>query len=148
MKYQIDQSNKVEHTNKTTYVCLSNSNSFVCSISSKEKQILKLFFRKLDKPLIFKLFTFSVLCAKVISTSKAKSVTIDNEYAGNENNIKSFIIQILQIEKLSEPDISFAKAGKHAKSHLLGYKAMKMKNKGKVFKADEIIKLYEKVNKS
>lgn len=148
MKYQIDQSNKIEHTNKTTYVCLTNSNSFICSISAKEKQTLKAFFRKLNKPLIFKLFTFSVLCAKVIAASKAKSVTIDTEYLGHEINIKSFIFQILQIEKRPEVYITIKGIGKRSRSHLIGYKAMKNRNKGNAIRANEVIKYYEKLNKS
>ncbi|MCX6783596.1 MAG: hypothetical protein NT141_00780 [candidate division WWE3 bacterium] len=145
--YQIDQSNKIENTGKTTYVCLANGQTFLSSIDAHEKQELKLFFRELGKPLIFKLFTFAVLCAKVIMASKADVVEIDCEYTGYERQIKLFISQVLLINKAQNLDIWFAHVGKKSNAHLKGYVAMKNKSKGLRISAREVVYYYDKISK-
>ena len=109
--FKIDQSIKIEKTNKTSYVCLADGQILISSISARDKKELKLFFRALDKPLIFKLFTFSVLCAKLIFKARAKVVLIDEEYSGHEIDIKSFIIQLLTIWGNTDTNISLKKTG-------------------------------------
>lgn len=145
--YQIDQSIKIENTNKTSYVCLANGKCLVSSISSRNKKELKLFFRELEKPLIFKLFTFSVLCAKIIIKLKVNSVSIDKEYPGHERQIKSFIVQILEIEGTSEPIIDFTLVGKNSSAHKGGYNAFKQNIADIKLTASEVLKYYEKTNK-
>ena len=145
--YQIDQSIKIENTNKTTYVCLANGRTLVVSITAKEKHYLKLYFRKLHKPLIFKLFTFSVLCAKTILKIKPGSVTIDREYYAHERQIKSFILQILRIKNAPEPIIHFSQIGKHSSAHVKVYSAMHQKAVTAKVTSLEILQLYEKINK-
>lgn len=123
MAYQIDQSIKIENTNKTSYVCLANSKTIIASISATAKKELKLFFRELNKPLIFKLFIFSVLCAKVIAKIRPGELTIDTEYQGHDRQIKSFILQILRMEGLGEPVIKFLRIGKNSSAHKGAYYA-------------------------
>lgn len=145
--YQIDQSMKIESTNKTSYVCLANGKILVASISANDKKELKLFFRELDKPLIFKLFTFSVLCAKTIIKLKPGAVVIDQEYVGHARQIKSFILQMLQIENIDEPIISFSEVGKSSPAHKGAYTAF-IKNKSDIkISSSEVLKYYERVNK-
>lgn len=148
MSYQIDQSIKIENTSKTTYVSLVNGESITVSISAKDKRELKLFFRELNKPLIFKIFTFSVLCARIIMLSKAKSISIDCEYTGHEIDIKSFIIQILAIENWPEINISFSRIGKKSHAHEVVYKSFKKKIKGTIIGVREVLSFYDKVNKA
>lgn len=146
-KYQVDQSIKIENTSKTSYICLSNSKTIICTISAKDKRELKLFFRELERPLIFKIFTFSVLVAKAIARTKIQSVEIDKEYLGHEIDIKSFIVQILDIWKIPQPYISFKLIGKNSNAHIQGYRAYKKKVKGITVKADGVLILYNLVNK-
>lgn len=148
MSYQIDQSNKIENTAKTTYLSLTNGKTLITSISAKEKQVLKLYFRKLNKPLIFRLFTFSVLCSKVIKEIGNESVTIDREYTGHEIDIKSFITQILTIWDHLQSNISFGEIGKGARAHVAAYKAAEKKEKGEVVTAKEVLILYNVIDKS
>lgn len=145
--YQIDQSIKIENTNKTTYVCLANGKILISSISSRHKKELKLFFRKLEKPLIFKIFTFSVLCAKIIFQANAEVIAIDEEYSGHEIDIKSLITQILIIWKYKETNISFARIGKNSRAHIEGYRAYKQGNRGIIVDAREVLILYNKIDK-
>lgn len=145
--YQIDQSIKIESTNKASYVCIANGKILIASIPAKDKKELKLFFRELDKPLIFKLFTFSVLCAKVIIELKPGSVTIDQEYSGHARQIKSFILQILKIEGINEPIISFSEVGKSSPAHKGAYTALKLKKSDFKVTVKEVLKYYERVDK-
>jgi hypothetical protein len=148
MSYQIDQSIKIEDTSKTTYVSLVNGEEIIVSISAKDKRELKLFFRELNKPLIFKIFTFSVLCAHAIKSSDAKNISIDCEYAGHEIDIKSFIVQILTIEKASIPDINFTRVGKKSRAHEAVHHSLENREKGSVVNIKEVISYYVKVNKA
>lgn len=145
--YQIDQSIKIENTQKASYICIANGKTIVCSISAKDKRELKLFFRELERPLIFKIFTFSVLCAKAIVETKAQSVMIDKEYLGHEIDINSFITQILKIWKYPQPNLTFALVGKNSPAHIKGYKAYKKEMKDSVINANEVLILYNLINK-
>lgn len=147
MAYQIDQSIKIENTNKTSYVCLANKKSIVISISAANKKELKLFFRELDKPLIFKLFTFSVLCAKAILALSPGELSIDIEYSGHDRQIKSFILQILRIENVEEPIIAFSQVGKSSTAHTGAYKALRQQRSDIKVTSKGILKYYEKINK-
>ena len=146
-RYQIDQSIKIENTQKASYICLSNGRTIICSISAKDKRELKLFFRELERPLIFKIFTFSVLCAKTIVEAKVDSVAIDKEYPGHDIDINSFITQILNIWKYPQPNLSFTLVGKSSSAHIKGYQAYKKGDKGSVVNANEVLILYNLVNK-
>lgn len=147
MTYQIDQSIKIEKTNKTSYVCLANGEILVSSISARDKKELKLYFRELEKLLIFKLFTFSVLCAKIIIQAKVGSVIIDTEYSGHERQIKSFILQIFKMEGFEEPIVSFAQVGKKSSAHKGAYEAFKLNTSNIKVTSKEVLKYYERVNK-
>lgn len=148
MKYQIDQSIKIENTSKTTYVSIANGQTVTVSISAGDKRRLKLFFRELGKPLIFKIFTFSVLCTIAIVESKTKSVTIDCEYVGHERQIKSFILQILRIKNLEEISINFVSIGKSSRAHKTVYSSQKNKLRGIKVTVNQVISYYDHVNKA
>jgi hypothetical protein len=144
MRYEIDQSIKVEDTAKTTYVALSNSSDIVVSISSKDKKALKKHFRSINKPLTYKLFTFSALCAKTILHLKLKKedlVTIDIEYPGYNRNIKYYITAIIKYHRKEAPDLIFQEVGKRSRAHRKVYKAFKAREKGVMVDAKWILKL-------
>ena len=61
MKCQIDQSNKIEQTEKDTVIALANGIKFTIMIRSKDKRIIQNEFRLRGKPRNFIVFTFSVL---------------------------------------------------------------------------------------
>lgn len=146
--YQIDQSIKIEDTRKTSFVCLSNDKIYVSSISAKEKRELKLFFRKIERPVIFKIFTFSVLCAKLMMKAGVKVAEIDREYSGHEINIKSFIVQIMSIWKYTNSELRFSHIGKASRAHLEGYAAYKRGEKGFIVTAEEVLILFNLMNKA
>jgi len=147
MNYQIDQSIKIEDTRKATFVCLSNSKEVVIEIPAKDKRYLKLFFRKLRKPLIFKLFTFAVLCFRAIKELSPSKVQIDKEYLGNEELIKTFIIQILTLEKIKIPQIEFFRVGKASFAHIKAYGAYKKRKYDIQISSSEVLRLYDAIDK-
>lgn len=147
MKYQIDQSIKIENTNKTTYVCLANSTVVTISLSAKDKKLLQQYFRTLGKPLIFKLFCFAYLCAQAIRHQKVGSVTIDPEYPGHERQIKSFILQSLRIKNVPEPVINFSQVGKRSRAHQEVNQAKKRRFSSLKGTSRDILRIYEKINK-
>ena len=144
--YYIDQSIKIENTSKTTYLALANSKQIVISISAKEKRTLKLVFRQLNKPLIFKLFTFSLLVAKVIEQVRLQQVTVDKEYPGHEVDIKNYITQLLLIAQKPVPQIYFQSIGKGNNAHLCAYNAHKNKTISLRISYAEVIKRYEQIS--
>jgi hypothetical protein len=146
MKYQIDQSIKIENTSKTTYVAISNGKQFVVSIKANEKRTLELVFRKLEKTMIFKTFTFSVLCAKVLEKIHTNSVTIDREYYGHEMNIKNYIVQLLRIANQSVPDIHFSLIGKNSSAHHCVYRAHIVKRSNCYVTYREVLKKYGQIS--
>lgn len=147
MAYQIDQSIKIEDTQKSSYVCLANGSVVIASIAAKEKRILKLYFRKLQKPLIFKIFTFSVLCAQVLMKTRPRIVYIDKEYTAHERQIKSFITQIFSIHDVEIPIIHFDYIEKNVAAHKEAYEAMKNKYANLRVCSKEVLRYYEKINK-
>lgn len=144
MRYEVDQSIKIEDTARTSYVALTNSKNIVVSISSQEKKKVEMYFRALEKPLIFKIFTFSMLCTKAIGSMdlrKEDVVLIDREYAGQERRIKSYIKTALEYRKLPVPELAFGKVGKQSHAHLRVYKAYKTSEKCLGINANQIIKI-------
>ena len=53
MKIEIDQSGKIENTNKNTIIAFSDSKFKSIFISAKEKREIQKFFRRIGKPKIF-----------------------------------------------------------------------------------------------
>jgi hypothetical protein len=144
MRYEIDQSIKIEDTAKTTYVALTNSKDVIVSIHAGEKKKLKKYFRSLGRPLTFKLFSFSALCAKALSLSKTNRedlIVIDIEYPGYNRNIKSYINSVLKFHALDTPDMVFQEISRHSRAHKRVYRAFKTKERCVAVDAKWIIKL-------
>ncbi|MCR4305803.1 MAG: hypothetical protein NUV73_01835, partial [Candidatus Daviesbacteria bacterium] len=73
---------------------------------------------------------------------------IDTEYSGHERQIKSFILQIFRMEDYKEPIISFTQVGKKSSAHLGAYAALIHKVAKIKVTASEVLRYYEKTNKS
>lgn len=149
MRYQIDQSIKIEDTNRTTYVALANGEEVITYILGKEKRKLKRYFRQRGKPIIFKTYTFSLLCAKALAHTNVKDVEIDREYKGHEINIKSYITKALKFSQVTAPNISFANVGRRVNAHKVANESHKrnIKPKEGELTAEDVIYLFEKLEK-
>lgn len=130
MAYQIDQSGKIEQTNKNTVICLSNSIHATIILKAKDKRELQDIYRKAGKPKVFPTQVFAALTYLLIEKAKIKEgiVYIDKEYPGHEDIIKSYITQLitkLGKNNLDPENIRFMLVGKTSNSHLIGYKDWK-----------------------
>src|SRR3989344_1701383 len=139
MKYQIDQSGKIEQTNKITVIAFSNHKSGSISLASKDKKILQEIYRNANKPKMFAIQVFATLVFLLIRKYKldSQTITIDKEYPGYENLIKSYIFQLIRKSIITNSNnlvISFQTIGKSSGAHEVANKCFK---KGKTdFKTD------------
>lgn len=132
MTLQIDQSGKIEQTNKNTVVALSNSVQTSIILKAKDKRNLQDIYRAARKPRMFSIQVFAALTYLLLEKAKIRSgmVYIDKEYPGHEAVIKSYIIQLIRKRrkiKLASEDIRFMLVGKTSNAHLLGHKHFKQR---------------------
>jgi hypothetical protein len=118
MTCQIDQSGKIENTNRLTIVAYANGHIKSVKIGSMEKQKLLAAIRVLDhskRNYIYKIF--AALIYFLLSDERVDSVVIDREYTGYEAIIKGMIIQLLNKNRKNVPEIQFDYIGKSSVAH-------------------------------
>ena len=128
MRIEINQSNKVEQTNKDTIIGVSNKKSFTILISRKIKRKLQEEFRKQGKPRLFTYRTFVagiVLAFKYGQIKNVSQIIIDQEYCGKERILKGMFLEMWSRFFTEAPEVSFEKIGKKSNVHGVCYKAMK-----------------------
>lgn len=145
MDFEIDQSGKVEDTNKLTVVAFANGKVKSLKISAVEKQKLVQAMKALDNPeksFVFKIF--SGLIFLLIKDEKTEKIIIDKEYFGNEGIIKNIIIQLFHKARIKEPqEITFASIGKNSKAHQLAIEVFrKRKMPDMIVKSQDILNLF------
>lgn len=126
VKFQIDQSGKIEQTNKDTVLCLAEDSEEGfwdgLVIKSKTKRQLQKIFRRNGQPKNYVLFVF---CAGLYLLIKRNlhipMITIDREYFGKEAIIKEILLQMLEGSKII-PEIEFGNIGRKVQAHLKGYR--------------------------
>ncbi len=126
----IDQSGRVEETNKLTIVALA--------LLSKTKKELQQIFRNNGKPKTFPIVIFSDLVFMTMLRSKIypQELIIDMEYPGHENTIKNIIITLCTRYKKKSPEIYFANIGKNDPAHTSAWNTYTKK-----IKANVVVKL-------
>jgi hypothetical protein len=90
---QIDQSGKIETTNKHTILALAGEREFAILIPGRVKRQLQEEFRQLGKPrlFIFKVFAIEVYLLLKHCPHRLHRVIIDIEYWGHEIQISTMI---------------------------------------------------------
>jgi len=144
MKYQIDQSGKIENTEKDTVLALSNDIKYTVILAAKVKRTLQSILRKEGRPEMYIYLVFSSLLFILLKSSRPKSkVIIDREYPGKESLIRVLIERVIKRSKGKENfKLEFGSVGKSSKAHGLAHKTFKRKLKAdKRVKLEEIIKL-------
>lgn len=122
MSYQIDQSGKIEQTNKDTVLCLANDEWDAVTIKARIKRQLQEIFRRNGQPKNYVLFVFCAGLSLLIERNINKPmIVIDREYFGKEGVIKEILIEMLKDNK-SIPEISFGNIGRRVQAHLKGYR--------------------------
>lgn len=144
MVFELDQSGRVEETNKPTVVSIANkSDAYALIISAFEKR--EVFKRKEFKanPKVTKAKFFATLVYLVIkySGSKVSRLVIDIEYPGYEKLISNYLDQ--RLGKFA-PVIEFKEIGKASEAHFRAYGVYigKIKPDLRIF-SREVVKLLE-----
>jgi hypothetical protein len=141
VEVEINQSNKIEQTNKDTIIGVADDKTFTILIGAKIKRKLQEEFRKQGKPRLFVYRTFIgsvVLALKYAQFKSLSKVVIDEEYYGKDKMLKSMFLEMWGRFFTKIPEISFEKIGRKSKVHNVCYLTMKGK-----YKLDKIIKFEE-----
>lgn len=120
----IDQSGRVEETNKITIVALADKKkSFTIALIPKIKKELLTIFRKNGKPKVFPIVIFADIVFMTMLRSKIfpPELIIDMEYPGHENSIKNIVITLSRRFKKKLPEIYFANIGKNDPAHVVAW---------------------------
>lgn len=125
MIIEVDQSGKIENTNKNTIIAFSNEIFGSILISTKDKREIQKIFRKIGKPKMFVYKLFAILTFLLLKKhlKKIDQIIIDEEYPGKSVLIKDYLLR--EIRKVrpnfSKENISFRAVGKRSKAHYLAY---------------------------
>jgi len=139
MKYQIDQSGKIEQTEKTTVLAAVNGEPKAIVLPAKEKRRLQELFRRVGAPALFVDTTFATMLYLLIQDliKKTTNFIIDIEYPGRTKVIEDMISRLTP-KKLT---ISWKLIGKASKAHDFAYKVYCKKIKAKNTNAQEVWKI-------
>ncbi len=141
MQVEIDQSGKIGDTKIATVLAFSNRISYSIYISAITKRKLVECLRTGENSRAFYFRLFAILIFILIKNfvNKMESIFIDQEYIGWEGQIKAYLIDIAQKEKINiYPDtVHFIRIGKKSNAHL---KAIESLHKGS---GDKIISYQE-----
>lgn len=153
MRIEIDQSIKIEATNKSTVIAFSNAKCGAIVITSKEKKSLQKYFRLIGKPRFFIYLSFAALIYLLIkdNLSNNNQIVIDTEYLGYEKFIKQKLNEIImENSKVRNIHIYSARIGKKSPAHIIAYSALKKKLKVKAVKiyAKDVLKIVKRNLKS
>ncbi|MDP3244148.1 MAG: hypothetical protein Q8M83_00635 [bacterium] len=125
MIIEIDQSGKIESTNKKTVIAFSNGKNGSICISAKDKKMLQQFFREIGKPRVFVYKVFTILIFLLIKRNLAEigTITIDKEYPGWEHLIKDYLLREIRRTKYAfeSHQVVFMEVGKHSRAHKIAY---------------------------
>lgn len=120
MRYQVDQSGRIEETNRDTIIGIaSKKNSFTLRISARLKRQLLEIFRRQGKPKVFPMVVFGIVVGLAIKRSKfnVSDLDIDIEYPSHNHLIKGFIGSVVE----KEISYRFKSIGKKSKAHYVAY---------------------------
>ncbi|MEK7526178.1 MAG: hypothetical protein AAB546_01720 [Patescibacteria group bacterium] len=133
MKYQIDQSGKIENTSKDTIVAYSNGEQYSVLVSKKIKRQVQELFRLIGMPRLYVYILFSCSVYMLIKKFKIQhNFTIDIEYPGKEKLLKNLLTCFLESNKKPNHNIRFARIGNHPKVHYAAYNVYTKKEKPNV----------------
>lgn len=140
MKYEVDQSGRIEETNRHTIISVANKDySYSIKIDSKIKKVLQNKFKQIGKPKMFGVYGFTVGLIILLRKSKIKNsvVTIDIEYDGYSGVISRELIKNTN----QNLEFRFGNIGKKSPAHKSAYNVFKKLNK-----ADYLVDLIEYSN--
>lgn len=151
MKYQIDQSGKIEQTNLHTIIALSNGKKFTVLLKKNDKRIIEKVYGERGNSRSYISLVFAALLAiAIVSYNKNIHVTVDKEYTGHEQIIKErCITYIHRLNKDLKITIEFGHVGKLSNAHSLAAKVSRNKQiPDKIVTLSEVLELTLDIKKS
>lgn len=137
MKFEIDQSGRIEETNRPTIISVANKEySYTVKIDSKIKRLIQKKFQIIGKPKMFGVYGFASGVIILVKSSKIKNsvIVIDIEYDGYNKILKEIFTKYLD----KSLEYRFLNIGKSSPAHKSAYSTFK-----KNTKANYIVKLEE-----
>ena len=150
MRIEIDQSNKIEQTNKTTAIACSNGIGRSIGLSSTAKKEIENYFRKIGKRKQFTVFTFCALIYLLLHdlVSEQTDIYIDREYPGYDNFIKTKLITVFQKlskKKIDKHHIHITQIGRSSRAHNLAWLSVKNNSFNHRYSSKDIIEIIKKI---
>lgn len=148
MKIEIDQSGRIEYTNKPTVIGFSNHKDKTIIIFATEKQKLQRYFRKIGKPRLFVYTLFALLIALLLKHEREiDEIIIDQEYPGKDDLIKNYLLIFLRKSgrEIDKREIIFRQIGKKAKVHGIVNTSYRNKKSDLKITANEVIEYLHKI---
>jgi len=132
MRIEIDQSVKIENTNRKTIIAFSTADSSMqgaAVISARDKKLIQTYFRSIKKPRLFIYITFVVLIFLMVKdTIKGyDQIVIDREYPGYDNFIIQTLRNLLAEQKIKNVSISISQIGRKSPAHDLAWNELQLR---------------------
>jgi len=141
MKYEVDQSGRIEETNRHTIISIANKEySYTVKVDSKIKRSIQSKFQKMKKPKMFAVYGFASGVIILVRNSKIKNsvIIIDIEYDGYNKILKEIFIKYLD----NSLEFRFSNIGKKSLAHHSAYSTFKKQKKPDyIIKTNELQKL-------
>lgn len=131
MHIEVDQSGKVELLSVDTIIACSNDNQNSVKISKKLKQSIYYNYKNKISQLRYKLFCIGIYYCVEKFLAKSKLITIDDEYHGRNNLVKSILISYIK-KKYSDFDeklIRFDQITKNSNAHHVAIETFRQEHK-------------------
>lgn len=128
MKYEVDQSGRIEETNRHTIISIANRDySYTVKIDSKIKKSIQKKFQKIGKPKMFGVYGFATGLIILLKLSKIKNsvVIVDMEYDGYNKVISNELIKNIN----QNLEFRFSNIGKKSPAHTSAYATFKKHDK-------------------
>lgn len=132
MRIEIDQSGKIENTNRKTIVAFSTRNgatSGAIVISARDKQFVQHHFRSIKKPRLFVHITFVTLIYLMVKDiiKDYDQIIIDREYPGYDNFMIQSLRNLLSEKKVKNLSISISQIGRKSLAHDLAWNELQLR---------------------
>lgn len=148
MKYEVDQSGKVEDTAKHTVIAYSNSEEKAIVIPKKVKRQIQEVFRSSGMIRLYIYYVFAIGIYYLIKDfKKAQLITIDLEYQGKDKIIDEIIDKFLKSYDRPAHQIHFKRIGSHPRVHYAAKNVFDKKKKAQyIVSLEDILKLIKKTD--
>ena len=150
MKIEIDQSGKIENTNRKTIIAFSNGKKGALVISAKDKKAVQKYFRVIGKPRLFVHVTFVALVYLLIKDyiKDHDQIIIDREYPGYDKLIIQLLKSLLKSGTNTERvSVSVTQIGRKSSAHDLAWRELQFRLQ-KIAKRVDYNKVIKVIKKS